>query len=483
MALQSTPLTGRIAPRPSGAVAARRTAAPSRASLAPPAPSATARPPASLGLSFRSRGPSKGSQPARRGGTLTTNSAAAAPSGDGASQPAVPEKAEGISEAAAVANVVKSILGAGCFALPWAFANTGTVFTTVYMALAAVLCVYCIALMQRARKVAVAANPELLPMTSSYAGLATATLGVAGGRFTEATVLVCIFGICSAFLVFVAATMATILTPPVVAQAVSQNTLVWYITPLMVALGWIRNMAGVSIISMLGNISVVTGMLAVAAYALQLPPQLAAVPTVNFARFGQAFGSVAFLFFVHFTLPPIEASMKNPDRFLSAASTGFTISMIFGSLFGLIGAIYFGPNVSSVVIAMLQGQGIVIAVKLLLCLNLLCTFPVVVSAAFQILEKLLKEATGKDLSNPVVYTLRTLFVVLAAAVAVGVPSFGKLLGLVGGVTCSVLTMVFPPLMLIVASARTGKQLGGLEKVGMWLIVLAGLIISYMSIVG
>lgn len=100
----------------------------------------------------------------------------------------------------------------------------------------------------------------------------------------------------------------------------------------------------------------------------------------------QAFGSVAFLFFVHFTMPPIEASMAKPDRFLAAATKGFTFSVIVSTLFGAVGALYFGPSVNSVVIAMLQGQGIVVAVKLLLCLNLLCTFPVVVGGAFQILE-------------------------------------------------------------------------------------------------
>uniref|UniRef100_A0A061S5V1 Amino acid auxin permease family n=1 Tax=Tetraselmis sp. GSL018 TaxID=582737 RepID=A0A061S5V1_9CHLO len=423
----------------------------------------------------------------QRGDRLVAKSAAAAPAGDGAFEPPAeqPSGVGGISEAAAVANVMKSILGAGCFALPWAFAQSGTVFTTAYMAAAAALCVYCISLMQRARDLAVAAAPKgaPAPSTGSYANLASATIGPLGGRVTQATVLVCCFGICSAYMVFVAATLATILVPPIVGQAVSQNTLVWCVTPLLVVLAWIRNMAGVSVISMLGNVSVLTGMIAVAAYALQLPPQAAAVPAINLAGFGQAFGSVAFLFFVHFTLPPIEASMSRRERFLPAATTGFALSVVISTLFGVIGAVYFGPGVQSVVIAMLKGQGIVIAVKLLLCLNLLCTFPVVVGSAFQILEGLVKEARGKELSSGAVYAMRTMFVVLAAVVAVGIPSFGKLLGLVGGVSCTLLTMVFPPLMLLATSARVGKPVSALEKVWMYIVMLAGAFIGYLSIVG
>lgn len=81
-----------------------------------------------------------------------------------------------------------------------------------------------------------------------------------------------------------------------------------------------------------------------------------------------------------------------------------------------------------------------------------------------------------------VYTSRTVFVLLAAAVAVGIPSFGKLLGLVGGVSCTMLTMVFPPLMLLVASSRTGQSVNPLEKVFMYSLILAGLLLGYLSIV-
>eukprot|EP00873_Tetraselmis_striata_P027667 jgi/Tetstr1/447931/TSEL_035238.t1 len=436
----------------------------------------------SLGVAVRRAVPAA-ARPAERAGPqrrgellLAKNSAAAA---------AVPAEAEpeGISEGMAAANVAKSILGAGAFALPWAFVKTGLTFTVGYMVASAVLCVYCISLMQRSREMALLTKPEMAGRTGSYAGLATAALGPLGGRLTEATVMICVFGISSAFMVFVGATLATILQPPVMAQAISQNTLVWAITPLLVLLGWVRNMAGVSLISMLGNVSVLTGLVAVVCYALQLPSQLSAIPQVNFSGFGQAFGSVAFLYFVHFTLPPIEGSMARPERFLSAATTGFAFSTIVCVLFGVIGAVYFGPEVQSVVLAMLQGQGIVIAVKLLLCLNLLCTFPVVVSGAFQILEGQFKESTGKDMPGPMVYVMRAMFVVLAAAVGVGIPSFGKLLGLVGGVCCTLLTMIFPPLMMLASSARAGKPVAPLEKGLLYAILAGGLGICYLSIAG
>jgi proton-coupled amino acid transporter len=154
--------------------------------------------------------------PSERGELLKVHSSAAAAGELPAEEP------QGISEGMAAANVAKSILGAGAFALPWAFAKTGVAFTSAYMVISAALCVYCISLMQRARAVALATKPELAARASSYAGLATATLGPMGGRLTEATVLTCCFGICSAFMVFVGATLATILKPPIMETAISQ---------------------------------------------------------------------------------------------------------------------------------------------------------------------------------------------------------------------------------------------------------------------
>lgn len=46
-----------------------------------------------------------------------------------------------------------------------------------------------------------------------------------------------------------------------------------------------------------------------------------------------------------------------------------------------------------------------------------------------------------------------------------------------------LTMIFPPLMMLVACKREGVAINPLEKVMMYLIIAMGLIIGYMSVIG
>jgi proton-coupled amino acid transporter len=324
-------------------------------------------------------------------------------------------------------------------------------------------------MMQRAKTAALAKDPSKAELTTSYSGLAVATIGDLGGNITQLMVLVCCFGIASAYLVFVASTLATILP-------VSQTNLIIAITPVMVALAWLRSFSGVSLISLLGNVSVTVGMTAVLVYASKLGFNWTAVPAANIAAFPAAFGSVAFLFFVHFTMPPIEAAMAQPEKFYDASLNAFAISTVITATFGTIGAVCFGPMVPSVVITAMKGATVVAAVKLLLCLNLLCTFPIIVRGAFQILEGFM--GGEENLSDPVIYSMRTVFVVLAAVCGVAIPSFGKLLGLVGGVSCTALTMIFPPIMLL----ATVKNISELEKIILYAIMAAGAGIAGLSIV-
>ena len=233
--------------------------------------------------------------------------------------------------------------------------------------------------------------------------------------------------------------------------------MVWAITPAMVGLAWLRSMAGVSMMAVVGNISVLAGMGFVAWYSLQQPLQLAALPLAAPGGFGSYFGSVAFLFFIHFTLPAIESAMAVPSRFMAATTKGFSVCALAGCIFGVLGAVAFGPNVSSVVITQLGATRLATAVKLLLCVNLLFTFPIVCRSAFLIIESLAERA-GIVLGTLQQRALRTTFVVSASVVATSVPSFGALLSLVGGVSLSMISLVFPPLIVLLAKDPKGDHL-------------------------
>ena len=384
-------------------------------------------------------------------------------------------------------------MGAGVFSLPWAVAQGGLAFVPLFILAAALLALYTLRILVDAKRALVALAPgpsaglEVSAAVSSYTGLVEASLGQVWGRAAEVMNLACCFGICSAYLVFVASTLASV-APGLgaggsLAGASLQNTLVWAITPPMVGLAWLRSMAGVSLMAMLGNASVLLGMAFVAWFSTTQPWQAAALPLWAPQTFGSYFGSVAFLFFIHFTMPAIEAAMAQPARFMAVATRGFGICAAAGCAFGALGAAAFGPGVSSVVITQLGSTSLATAVKLLLCVNLLFTFPIVCRSAFLIIETLF-ERGGVALNTLQTRALRAAFVVLASTVATSVPSFGALLNLVGGVSLSLISLVFPPCILLLARTPQGQALlprSALERAWAALITALGLAILVYTI--
>merc|ERR1719399_2389860 len=218
--------------------------------------------------------------------------------------------------------------------------------------------------------------------------------------------------------------------------------MIYVISPFMIALAWLRSISGVSIISIFGNISVLVGMAFVLYDALKNPIALSSLPLAVPTQFSAYVGSVAFLFLVHFALPDIEANMVERKNFMSSAGKGYFLCALICFVFGGVGALGYGPQVNSVAIAMLKGGLVAVTVKLLLCANVLATFPLIVRSSFTTIESALGGLTTGP-SN----LMRTVYVLAAAFCGASIPSFGKLLGLVGGVACTALGMTVPVIML------------------------------------
>jgi len=389
-------------------------------------------------------------------------------------------KQVGLTDAEATVNVVKAVMGAGGFALPWAFAQGGTLLTSCLLIVACIGSLYTLEVMIRAKNLSFELNPALKPKDmSTYAEIAVETLGKAWGRLAEVLILSCCLGVCSAYLVFIASTLQTII-------GFDQSILMYAITPVLILLSWLREMSGVSLISILGTISVTLGMIFVSWYALQQPISFAAVPVSAPTAFPKFFGSVAFLYFIHYTLPTVQHSMAKPEKFLSASANAFGICAIGCTLFGILGAVSFGPEVHSVVVTMLGNGLLAIAVKLLLCVNLLCTFPIIVRSAFLIVEGWFEAGTGKSLELFQSRSLRTSFVLFAVLLSTCIPSFGALLGYVGGISLTSITIIFPCLMLLnvdksLTMMKKPSTIGSLERALLYSFIVGGVLIAVMSV--
>ena len=397
---------------------------------------------------------------------------------------AAADAADASGENAAVVNTIKAIFGAGGFALPWAFAQGGTVLVTACLLSSLVLSMETLRMLVAAQDVVVSNNTASESDVSTYAGLTKVALGAFGENLNKTLNVVTCFGITVSYLLFISET-AVAMFPAATAATITKVQAVSAITPLVLGLSWIRNMAGVNIISLVGTCSVALGMLVCAVSAatkISMPASLAAIPVANVAAFPGFFGTVAFLFFIHFTLFGIQQGMPQKEKFLGAASKAFVLSAIVGGIFGIICAVGFGPNVSSVVITMLEGP-IGVFVKGLLCVNLLFTFPIMAQSALVVCESVFtNNDPAKELAKLPALIVRSAFVLFAALCATLIPNFGAVLGYVGGVCCCAMTLVLPPVILDKCSKKAGQALSSEDKLKIPALTLIGVVCMILSVV-
>jgi amino acid permease len=232
--------------------------------------------------------------------------------------------------------------------------------------------------------------------------------------------------------------------------------IIWTIAmPIAVMLSSVRNPKRFAAVSFWGDISVIAGMVAVLIYGGIIAATTIAIETAgtdtadvgtddnnndddddddgrnkcvaigSLHDMALAFGSIGYLFLVHFLILPIESSMvievvehehddeinlnSNRDinstnnnnenhhhhhlRFMKVVKQTFTVCGFIGGSFGIAGYLLFGSDTQQIVLMNVvsgdngSGMGIMATVQFLLCIDLILTYPVVMRPSIVILEQ------------------------------------------------------------------------------------------------
>lgn len=357
-----------------------------------------------------------------------------------------PSSTAQITSLQASVSIAKAIMGAGSFSLPWAFAQTGYVAGPILMLVMAGLSVSLLQTLVRCRRLHTAKGAV------SYVDVARAAFGDIGATSVYCASISASVGVCGSYLVFIAASLASLLPD---AHALVQTQLVLLILPAAVLLSSVRDSNQFAFTALLGDISVLLGMSVVVIYGFLYRDEDQDGGSKGIVAFGSvdgfalAFGAVGFLFFIHFLVLPIEGSMQHPEDFDRMVSLTFLGCAMISALFGVAGYSFFGDATEQIVILNIKGSFFVSCVKLLLCIDLLFTYPVVMRPSVEILE----QSLGIQLMNSGCGSIRSRLAVcsglgtVAAGAGIFIPAFALLSGLVGGVCQTFLALVMPPLML------------------------------------
>lgn len=414
------------------------------------------------------------------------------------------------SKLSASINLGKCICGAGSFALPHVFLNEGVLGGTLAMLVCGYLTMFTMHSINHSRSmVATLDENEVVP--KSYVELAEFSLGENAAKAVFALTLAASLGVCSTYIVFIGQTMASLSmgkSSGGILSNLTNDVMFWEIitVAIVLPLSLIQNYGIFTFTSALGVSAVLGGMIVTLAYGVFVDPgggiadallavqQLKMWPESFQNAFGGSFGTIAYLFCINFLTFPIINSMKDAKNdYDDAVAYAVAVIWIVNCTFAILCLSFYGDATQDLILGNLDsGSMYLSALKLLLCVDLLFTFPIVFSSARQILENALLTDNGKNgkelnagRDEKGACTPNPIITGGAVATCFGLSQlggFGLVANLVGGVAQGTLAFVLPPAIAIALSRRRRSADGGdkthitLEEIPQWLIGGFGLVV-------
>jgi amino acid permease len=425
----------------------------------------------------------------------------------------------------ATTNLVKCICGAGSFALPYVFLQQGLLGGILSLTLCGGLAAYTMMSLAESKEETMATMTTTTTTSTSssssssrpiasYVELTNIVLGKRASQGVFFLTLCAALGVCSTYLVFIGQTLESM------AMGDDTSNLVHYFFPnvsklsfeigtalLLLPLCLIRDYSIFAFTSALGVLAVVGGMAVTLASGLWVDPgwqsALATLPELRLwpeswaAAFGTSFGTIAYLFCINFLTFPILNSLQEPKDYAGAVTTAVTGVWIVNVIFAILCLAFFGNDTQDLVLSNLGNNGPYLsALKLFLCVDLACTFPIVFSSARQILQVAILERPEADEAA----LSRIVIVTAAVSACLGlaqIGGFGAVANLVGGVAQGTLAFVVPPaIALAVARNRRRRRgdddddddderrrmnkeessLSSYHEVGQWIIMAFGVVV-------
>eukprot|EP00566_Odontella_aurita_P012374 CAMPEP_0113530386 /NCGR_PEP_ID=MMETSP0015_2-20120614/2910_1 /TAXON_ID=2838 /ORGANISM="Odontella" /LENGTH=485 /DNA_ID=CAMNT_0000429101 /DNA_START=321 /DNA_END=1778 /DNA_ORIENTATION=+ /assembly_acc=CAM_ASM_000160 len=408
------------------------------------------------------------------------------------------------SQFSAATNLGKCICGAGSFALPHVFLEEGVLGGTLAITTCGVLAAYTIQSLSRSKAIA-SAELGAKPVTS-YVELAESALGKNAANLVFTLTLCASIGVCSTYLVFIGQTLESLSCDASSGNIIRQlfpdtSEFAWEAgaAAVLYPLSLIRDYSVFAFTSALGVFAVVGGILVTLASGIFVDPggglgvaiesieNLRMWPESLADAFGGSFGTIAYLFCVNFLSFPIMNSMKDPKQFDGAVDWAVSGVWIVNIVFAILCLGFYGDATEDLVLANLDNGPYLSALKILLCVDLLFTFPIVFSSGRQILENALIGSERVESDEAVVPRAGIVAGAVSACFGLAqIGGFGAVANLVGGVAQGTLAFIMPPAIAVTLARRNEQELAGGEASQLLVGVFGAAVVSsvtYFTAVG
>jgi len=374
--------------------------------------------------------------------------------------------------AGAVFNLVCGCVGSGILGLPKALAHTGwsgvilICVATGFVNIASKWLIECLHLVPGRR-------------LKSYEEVGEACFGQRGRTLVGIFQHVTLFGVCTITLVLLGGSMEAL------SKELTVRAWILIFTTVLLPLAFLKTMSDVAFLASFGVFSsiivsfiiIIKGLMAYDAHGDSNYDPIAAKLFLGFSIIIFSAGYPA-------VLPALEFEMIEPEKWPLAVNISTAIITVLYLFIAITGYLGWGNQVKDNVLdSMSQGNGAVKLAYALIVARLLVAYPLPLNPMCLALENFTGiNKLSSRLELMLRLPLRSLLVLSTVLIALIIPYFGDLMGLLGSLAAGVLAFIFPPVFYYTLSKRVNQPVSTPKLILMGSVCCVGIIASVVGTV-
>ncbi|XP_029175813.1 proton-coupled amino acid transporter-like protein pathetic isoform X1 [Nylanderia fulva] len=367
------------------------------------------------------------------------------------------DKRNATSDLGAATHLLKSSLGTGILAMPYAIMNGGLLFGGIGTIIIGIICAHCVHILVRTSHILCrrTKTPQMTYAETAYAAFYCGPKSIrpfanASKIFVNCALCATYVGGTCVYVVFIATSLKQV-TDFHTGKDIDVRLYILSLIPALILLGQVRNLKYLVPFSMLANIFMFSGFAITLYYIFSNVQSIEHVKLFSSVeKLPRFFATVIFAIEGIGVVMPVANNMKTPQHFLgcpSVLNVTMTLVVALYAVMGVFGYLTYGESAkSSITLNLPTDEILAQVVKLLIAAAVLFTYGLQFFVPLEIICNSVRHLFSHRFATIGETLVRMGIVMLTVVVALLVPTLDPFISLVGAIFFSILGVSIPAII-------------------------------------